>query len=72
MNKTLKTYKLIAELQHLIEGDEELQGIVKNELFEQEEPGKGPVFPADYPPETQSLTKEQQDIIDSICDSWGD
>lgn len=72
MNKTLKAYRLIAELQNLIEGDEELKGIVRKEMFEQDEPGKGPVFPADYPPETQSLTKEQQNIIDSICDSWGD
>ncbi|MBQ6299808.1 MAG: hypothetical protein IJK79_05455 [Bacteroidales bacterium] len=70
MNKTLKAYRLIAELQNLIEGDEELKGIVRKEMFEQEEPE--PSGPENTAHERRELTKEEQEAIISICDSWGD
>lgn len=70
MNKTLKAYRLIAELQNLIEGDEELKGIVRKEMFEQEEPESG--GPKNEAPECREYTKEEQEAIERILDSWGD
>ena len=70
MNKTLKAYRLIAELQNLIEGDEELKGIVRNEMFEQKDPE--PSGPENTAPERREYTKEEEDAFSKICDSWFD
>lgn len=70
MNKTLKAYKLMAELQNLIEGDEELTRTVKQEMFNPEESENS--GPENTAPERREYTKEEQEMIDQICDSWGD
>lgn len=70
MNKTLKLYKLIAEMQTLIEGDEELTAIAKKEMFNKEEPES--VGPKNEAPERREYTKAEQEEIDRICDSWFD
>ena len=70
MNKTLKLYKLIAEMQTLIEGDDELTAIAKKEMFNREESEPG--GPENTAPEHREYTKQEQEEIERICDSWGD
>lgn len=70
MNKTLRLYKLIAEIQTLIEGDDELTAIAQKEMFNREEPESG--GPKNEAPECREYTKEEQEAIERILDSWGD
>lgn len=70
MNKTLRLYKLIAEIQTLIEGDDELTAIAQKEMFNREEPESG--GPENEAPERREYTKEEQEAIERILDSWGD